>query len=464
MSYAAFRTAQASRTPMIYVGANDGFLHGFRAADGEEKLAYMPSAVYSEISKLTGQSYAHRFYVDASPNVDDAKIGGSWRTVLVSGLGAGGRGVFALDVTNPGLFASEANADNISLWEFNSSNDADLGNTYGIPAIVKLNDGNWGAIFGNGYNATGSGKSGIFVVNLATGAVIRKIMTGVGSGPNPNGIGAITAADLDGNGSADVVYGGDLTGRLWKFDLSDPLSANWGVAFSGSPLFHAVSGGNNQAITSAPEISLHPISGVIVTFGTGRYIATDDPTTTQTQSIYGVRDNGSGDLDRGDLVQQTVTSIFTSSGTQFRTMSNNAINWSSKDGWYLDLPDAGERVAVDPVLRAGRAVFTTLVPSSNPCSAGGTGWLMEVNYSTGGQLTDKPFDTNKDGVVDGSDQSAAGEALSAISSSPAVQSGYGTSASPLENKYLNQSSGNIARVLESGSRLANRRMSWRQQQ
>jgi type IV pilus assembly protein PilY1 len=462
-SYRLYRLSPAmqGRTPVIYVGGNDGFLHGFRASDGRELLAYAPSAVYGNLTKLTGQGYAHRYYVDGSPNVADAKIGAgnTWRTMLVSALGAGGRGVFALDVTDPGTF-SEANAAQIVKWEFDSTADSDLGYTFGRPAIVKLANGSWGAIFGNGYNNTGSGQSGIFIVDLSTGAVLSKLMTGVGSAATPNGIGSVVAIDSDGDDAADTVYAGDLRGRLWKFDISDPNPANWNVAYGGSPLFRARSGGLNQPITTAPEITVNPMGGYMLYFATGQYVDVNDPSTTNQQTLYGVWDKGDSNLQQSDLVQQSVTGVVALGGTNYRTVTNNAIDWSSEHGWYMDLPTSGERVAVDPILRDGRIVFTTLIPDSSPCTAGGTGWLMELDFKNGGQLPTAPFDTNNDGTVDSSDARIAGAQLSVISSSPVAQSGYGTETNPLENKYLNQSSGNVAKVLESSSLFGNRRTSW----
>jgi type IV pilus assembly protein PilY1 len=453
--------AMQSRTPVIYVGGNDGFLHAFRASDGRELLAYAPATVYANLPKLTGQGYAHRYYVDGSPNVADAKIGAgnTWRTMLVSALGAGGQGVFALDVTDPSTF-SEANAASIVKWEFNSTNDADLGYTFGRPAIVKLANGSWGAIFGNGYNNAGSGQSGIFIVDLSNGTVISKLMTGVGSAATPNGIGSVVAIDSDGDDAADTVYAGDLRGRLWKFDISDPNPANWNVAYGGTPLFHARIGAVNQPITTAPEITVNPMGGYMLYFATGQYVDVNDPSTTAQQSLYGVWDKGDSNLDRSALVQQSVTGVVALGGNNYRTVTNNAIDWSSEHGWYMDLPTSGERVAVDPILRDGRIVFTTLIPDSSPCTAGGTGWLMELDFKTGGQLPSAPFDTNNDGNVDSSDARIAGAQLSVISSSPVAQSGYGTEANPLENKYLNQSSGNVAKVLESSSLFGNRRTSW----
>ena len=470
VSYQAFRNSATviNRPAMIYVGANDGALHGFDAATGAERLAYVPSGVYDNLSKLTAQGYTHRYFVDASPVVDDAKIGAgsTWRTILASGLGAGGRAIFALDITDPTSFL-EGNADAISLWEFTSATDADLGLTMGAPVVAKLNDGTWAVISGNGVNNTGSGKSGIFILNAATGALKRKLLTSVGSAASPNGIIAITAVDLDSNGTVDAVYGGDLYGRMWKFDLSSSASASWNVAYTGNPLFRARVSGDDQPITTVPEVTRHPTQpGVLVMFGTGMYLQLSDITSTNTQSIYGLWDNGTTVSDRSDLVEQTVTSVFAQAGSQFRTMSDNPLDWSSDRGWYLDLPTAGERVITDPVVRNARLIASSMIPATGLCEAGGTGWLMELNYKTGGRIATPVLDTNGDGVINGSDSIAGGQRLTAISSSPAILGGFGDASNPnsLENKYLNQSTGSIQRVLETGNPLSSRRMSWRQLQ
>jgi type IV pilus assembly protein PilY1 len=338
------------------------------------------------------------------------------------------------------------------MWEYSN---ADLGYTYDTPTIVKLNNGQWGAIFGNGYNNSGTGQSGIFIVNIQTGTLIAKILTGVGSAATPNGIGAARVVDIDGNGTADVVYGGDLTGRMWKFDLTDSNASNWVVAFSGSPLFLA-----GQPITSAPEVTPHPLGGYMVVFGTGQYLATGDPATTATQSLYGVRDYANNSIDRTSLVQQTITSVVTLGTNNYRTVSANAVNWATKNGWYLDLPTSGERLVVDPVLRFGRAVFVTLIPNPDPCSSGGSSWLMEIDYQTGGQPTVRTLDTNGDNTVDVSDTLVGGvQVTGGIASSVTVRSLVNN----LETKFMNLSSGTILRQLEAGGTLANRRMSWRQE-
>jgi type IV pilus assembly protein PilY1 len=468
-TYMAFKNAYATRPEMIYVGANDGMLHGFLATTGAEKLGFIPSSVYSRLSGLTAQGFSHKYMVDGSPVVGDIKFSGGWRSILVGGLAAGGRGLFALDVTDPANF-SEANASNIVLWEFTSADDADLGLTYAQASIMKLNNASPGVVVGNGYNNTGTGHAILFVINAETGAVIRKIDTGSGSVGTPNGLSTPAVIDLDGNGTADYAYAGDLRGNIWKFDLTSNGAGSWDVAYGGSPLYTARdAGGTRQPITSTVEVTRHPTSGVMVLFGTGRYIQAADVPDTSTQSLYGIHDDGatvSGG--RTDLIQQAVTETHATGGFTYRAVTTNAVDYTTKSGWYMDLPDPGERVVVDPILRSGRFIVPTTVPSSSPCAVGGYSWLMEVDYLSGGRLNKAVFDVNQDGVVNDLDivaftpsQHAAGVRLDAISSSPSVVRGFGGDGS-LENKYLNESTGAIARVLESGEPLANRRTSWRQ--
>ena len=438
--YSTFRNLYKSRAAMVYVGANDGMLHGFDATTikttsptgvttytdgpnaGNEVLAYVPSLVYPNLTQLTSTSYSHRYFVNGSPTVLDGFYGGAWHTVLVSGLAGGGQGFFALDVTDPSIF-TEANADKLGRWEFTDSNDADLGFSFSQPSIVKLNNGIWAAIFGNGYNNTAAdgkvsttGNAVLYIVNLETGALIKKIDTKYGSTTTPNGLATPTAVDTDGNDTADTVYAGDLAGNLWKFDISASNPTSWGSAFmSGStpnPLFVAQDGAspsNRQPITAAPDIIMHPLGsayGYMVVFGTGKYLETGDPATTSSQTFYGIQDKGVVVAGRTTLVQQTVTSTVVVKSKTYRTLSNNAVSWtggSAKKGWYLDLPISGERAISESTTDNGRVLFTTVVPSPNPCSAGGTGLLMELDLATGGALSLPTFDVNGDGVIDSKD-------------------------------------------------------------
>lgn len=474
--YSSFRTSYLSRSPMIYVGANDGMLHGFDAGTGNEKLAYVPSQMYAKLTQLTSPTYAHNYFVDGSPTVLDGFYDSAWHTVLVSGLAGGGQGYFALDVTDPTAF-SEANAATLARWEFTDTQDADLGYSFSQPSIVKLNNGKWAAIFGNGYNNTDAdghvsttGHAVLFIVDLETGALIKKIDTGYGTTTTPNGLATPTVIDQDGNSTADVVYAGDLAGNLWKFDISAASPASWGVAYASggnpAPLFVATDGsGNRQPITSAPDVVGHPLNvvsppntpyGWMVMFGTGKYLETTDPANTAAQTFYGIQDNGVT-VAKSALVQQTVTSTVTASGQTFRTLSTNAVNWAggTVHGWYLNLPTSGERVASESSTDSKRVIFTTIIPSTAACSTGGTGWLMELDLLTGGALSGPNLDVNGDGVIDTNDYVGSpgnypsGVMQAAIPSAVRLQTNAGTGGGQTDSllKRLSLSNKTISTVM-----------------
>ncbi len=497
-SYNAFRIAQASRTPMLYVGSNDGMLHAFDAATGEEKLAYVPSKVYPNLSKLTSTAYTHRYFVDGSPTAVDAFYSGAWRTMLVSSLGAGGQGLFALDVTNPSTF-SEANASSIVKWEFS---DPDLGYVVGQPSIVKLNTGEWAAVFSNGYNnseadgsASTTGFASLFIVNIATGALIKQISTKAGSVGTPNALATPTLIDIDGDGDVDYAYAGDLLGNMWKFDLCDAggsgCSSNtngWGVAFgttaSPQPLFVAMDASSNrQPITSAVEVSRHfSGDGFQLYFGTGKYLESSDIATTNTQTFYSLWDKDvspSTISGRSVLQAQTITTNTTVSGKEYRTSSSNTVDWAppvnasgTKRGWYMDLPASGERVVSEPALYDNRVLFTTLIPDSAVCGSGGTGWLMELDAKTGAALIGPTFDVDGDGDVDTDDNLgtanayASGVKKSSIPSAVRLQknpggAGGGTLLKPISLSKKN-AAGTSLDVDLNAMTSTQRRSSWRQ--
>lgn len=454
--YAVFRQSKQTRQPMIYVGANDGMLHGFNAVNGQELLAYIPSRFYNanpstNLSLLTSPSYAHRNFVDGSPNSADVYYGGAWHTALVSGMGVGGRGVFGLDVTDPAAF-SEANAASLVNFEFSDADDPDVGYISGQPSIVKLNDGTWAAVFGNGYNSTGNGNATLFIVNIKTGALIKKISTGVGSTGTPNALANPIAIDIDGNGTADTVYAGDLQGNMWKFDISGSARSAWALAYK---VYAA-----GQPITTTPEVGKHPNGGYLVYFGTGKYIESTDIASTTPNAVYGIWDNGAAVT--GSLLQQTVSGTTLLSGQNYRSVSQNPINWSTSKGWFINLPTSGERFVTDPTLHNGRIIFTSMIPSTASCSYGGSSWLMELNYLDGSMLRSPPFDTNGNGTINASDTLVGGRAIATIGSAPAIQPGLGTKQNPMEAKYINESSGTVTKVAESADPRVSRRVSWRQ--
>ena len=477
--YLAFRTTYLNRKPVIYVGANDGMLHGFDASvdiddksitDGEEVIAYVPGKVYKNLSKLTEQEYSHQYYVDGSPMVADAYVNG-WKTILVGGLNAGGQGFYALNVTDPTKF-DESKANELVLWEFTDEDDPDLGYTFNQPTrfsdqipdaiqIRKMANGRWAVIVGNGYNNTEGDDSGactdndeatpctysttghavLYILFLeggtdgkwTAGTDFIKIDTGVGSLAAPNGLATPNPVDYDGNDLVDYIYAGDLRGNLWKFDVSNADPSEWKIALNGNALFTAKdAGGNPQPITSSPTVTPHPNGGFMISFGTGKYLEISDiepdpnltPPSFQVQTLYGVWDKPDGEArsiaNRSTLVEQTVIQAVTIGNKNYRITSQEPVTWvddpnttgmdEAKDGWYFDLPSSstsGERTAYNPLLRFGRFIATTLIPSSTPCKFGGDSWVMELDYLTGGRLNSSPFDVNGDTQINDGDLQTA---------------------------------------------------------
>ncbi|MFB4205092.1 Type IV pilus biogenesis factor PilY1 [wastewater metagenome] len=432
--YSEFQNS-TNRDPAVYVGANDGMLHGFDAETGEETMAYVPRALASDSAQqglhfLTDPDYSHRYYVDQSPVVSDAYVntgsGDDWRTLLIGSLRGGGRGLFALDVTSPSIDSSDV------LWEFSSQNDADLGHTFSEPTVARLNNGEWAVIFGNGYNDSGSGTAQLFILFIEKGidgdwknSDYMTIDTGIGSTSDRNGLSTPVVADIDGDSVVDRVYAGDLRGNLWVFDLSDQNDNQWGLAYGSSPLFTAEDpDGNGQPITTQPSLLFNTDVGetadnapnIIVTFGTGQYLVPGDRNTEQAQSYYGIWDAGTGSLERTDLVEQTFADWAPSDR---RVLTRNPVNYSTetdgKKGWYFDLPANGERVVSDTVVRNEIGYFSTLIPNDDPCAGGGESWLMVVDLLNGGRPEEAAIDIDDDDIVDQRDRVTNGDAAYPVS-------------------------------------------------
>lgn len=424
-SYAAFVASKKSRIPMVYAGANDGMLHGFRADignnnSGKEIFAYIPAGVYSKLSRLTDPAYNHTYYVDGSPIIGDAYWGNSWRTVLVGSLGAGGKSVFALDITHPEDFTTSH-----VLWEFSDEN---LGLTMGQPQIARMNNGEWAVIFANGYNS-GSGnndKAYLYVVKLSNGELLKRIAVSSITG---NGLSTPKLFDSDMNGTVDGAYAGDLKGNLWRFDFSDTSKDSWGIANNDKPIFTAVDPDKNpQPITTQPELMTHSLKGLLVFFGTGIYMSSSDVDNKNIQSFYGIWDNHEDQdiIKRSQLQQQTIDHETLEFSSNVRDTSAHAVNWETQRGWYMDLipPEngapVGERVIFHPLIRYDRVIFITAIPSTNPCSAGGDSWLMELDYTTGARTTASAFDLNGDFKFNTFDLLTSGHAAGGIKTSSGI--------------------------------------------
>ncbi|MEX6501655.1 pilus assembly protein [Pseudomonas zhanjiangensis] len=419
-TYAQFVAAKAAKAPALFVGANDGFLHAFNANSGDELFAYMPNAALPAVKNLAKTDYSHRYFVDGKLHVRDAILGGAWKTVLLGSLGAGGKSVFALDVTDAGSGGFGASK---VLWEV--KDDADLGYSFGEPLVGRMKDGSWAAIFANGYGSSND-DSVLFIVNLATGA-INKVRAGTATGglSSPS---FVYAVDGSGNLYVKDIYAGDLSGNLWKFNLNgsgsgvDDFEVGFKSAGKPQPLYVAKdSAGTRQPITVKPEIAYHPtghVNGVMVYFGTGRMYTSGDASDKSGQTFYGIWDKpssgGATSAFSGRSLLEGRTILF--EGKAFdrgvrvldTPTSAGGIDWASKRGWYLDLRSPkngaeGERVIIGPRILLNRLVFETAIPSADPCLAGGTGWTMVVDLATGGRLSTVLFDMNKDGKFDEAD-------------------------------------------------------------
>jgi type IV pilus assembly protein PilY1 len=328
-----------------------------------------------------------------------------WKTILVGGLNGGGRGYYALDITVP--------TAPVLLWEFTPTQDKDLGYSYGQPVITRKSDGTWVVVVSSGYdNGTtgalipcvtapscpsvvnspaGSGIGYLYVLNAQTGAIISKISTGVGTAATPSGLAKIAGYNAEPLGnSVSYVYGGDLLGNVWRFDINNTATATigTGTVLKFATLFSDTAGTLPQPVTTTPILG--NINGRRIVFiGTGKYLEIGDLTTTQKQTQYAIEDFDATTTlvnPRTTLVNQTLTN--TTSGT--RLSSGNTVNFFTGRGWYVDLPDSGERVNIDAKLIQGTLLVPSIVPSNTVCAPGGYGWLNFFDYSTGGSVTPIP--------------------------------------------------------------------------
>ncbi|WP_454831865.1 pilus assembly protein [Pseudoxanthomonas wuyuanensis] len=406
-NYDAYLATKKSRKPMVYAAANDGMLHAFDGDTGVEQFAYIPSTALGHMGNLlfpyksedkNDQVFQHRYYVDGPITVSDAYWGGSWKTALVGTAGAGGRSVFALNVSIPGSFGS----GNV-LWELSDQVNVatvrdNIGHVLGKPIVVPIKVGStvsWKAIFGNGYGSA-NGRAALFVVDMATGAAT--VVTGIENDallPSKNGLGNIvvldryvgSTVDKGSDGYADTVYGADQNGAIWKFDLRSATPAN-----QTTPFFIAEdAAGGRQAITGGMTAARAPGAGVMLYFGTGSFSFVEDNIDKTMQTLYGIidRENGSTIAGRDDLHQQRVVSD--ADGDRIITTS---LSTPGKLGWYLDLgvsgqsgnPVAtGERSVGNPVIQNGVVFFPTYEPTTAVgCTTGGANRLYGLSAFNGG--------------------------------------------------------------------------------
>lgn len=437
--YAAFKTSHADRDEMIYVGANDGMLHAFYAdtsgsptsKGGKELWAYIPGFLLlgpdgnpekSGLWALSKNDFVHRNYVDATPivrDIDFAQTHGEisvaaegstatdWRTVLVGGLGKGGRGFYAIDITDPDDMTGESAVAAKVLWEFT---DADMGYSYGRPLVTKTRKWGWVVMLTGGYNnveatigvdgTDNRGKGVLYILDAKTGALLQKILTTEGTATNPAGFAQVTGYTLSyADYTTEQVYGGDLLGNIWRFDVSDS-ALNVPTPVKLATLKDA--SGNVQPITTAPQVEYgagDPQFRRWVFVGTGRQLdATDSPSSAQ-QTFYALRDGtrstpyASADLPTG-VTFPVARGDMTELG--YDDLIKGGVNVASgKMGWFIDLTgrdDAGdsdsasERVVINPVANDGVISWVGSIPSTDPCTPTGTARVYAVKYATGASV------------------------------------------------------------------------------
>ncbi len=442
--YASYKVAYTKTTPrtkVVFQAANDGMLHAFRAADtavgkgdgGAELWAYVPGLLFdsrlifypntSTLANLSFRSgFTHLYMVDGNPATGDVDFGNTqganpttadWRALLVGGLNKGGRGYYALDVTVPDKATAasvtaltEAELQNKVLWEFpNTStsvaNKANIGYSYGKPYITKTKAAGWVALVTSGYNngtnpgdSGGDGKGHLFVLNAKTGALLKDIPTTAGIPGTPSGLGQIVGYSDNAyqDNTVKFVYGGDLQGNVWRFDLTGTTTTSWKVDLL-AQLVDA--SGTPQPVTTTPALALSNGKRMVLV-GTGQYLGDADITTTQTQSMYGLIDEYDATTPavpatisplRSNLNQQRLVAGATATSPRTISLFSSA---ASAKGWYVDLNlTTGERVVTDPAVAINTLVFTTNIPSSaDPCKPGGSSWFYSLDFATGKQVTD----------------------------------------------------------------------------
>ncbi|MES2091442.1 MAG: PilC/PilY family type IV pilus protein [Pseudomonadota bacterium] len=471
--YASFLTAKENRTAVVFLGSNGGFLHGFRdtlntpATDGTEIYGYAPRGVLGNLNKLSLQSYGlvggdneHQFLVDGPVIESDVYITKgtttSWRNVLVGALGAGGKGLYALDVTSlDDTQASTGLGVNSILWDATlppgTGASADVGRILSAPVVGPLLGGGWVALAGNGYESD-NGRAALLAYDMATGSVTSTPTSLTESG---NGLGGLTVLR---NANQEIVgaYAGDLKGNLWRFERkSTATGTTWVVGYGGTPVFTATIGTQIQPITAAPAVIPHPAGGNMIVFGTGKLLENDDKTNlSDVQSVYGIWDKKPITSDSGTsptetsiptardqwLVQQTITQVPAPAGSKSEIKSVFTISSNpqtvAKRGWYLvltNLSPAGQRVIypVQRILDSKYVLISSIAPSATAAeceTATSSGINIILPGLSGAQRSAPTIDINGDGVINALDGNYAGFGTRA-DGSDSVQ-GHDPSSSP----------------------------------
>ena len=401
--YSTFATTYRSRAKILWAAAGDAMLHAFNATTGAPIMSYVPETLVPRLNEVATTSTDIKAYVDGSPFTADVDLNAgvtttpSWKTLVFGSLGRGGRGIYALDGTDVATLAdaeSGSNPASIFRWQFTANDDADLGHVLSDIAVepgtgqaapvVKLQDGRFAMVIGNGYGSR-DGKAVLYVLPVqgpdSTGSWsgrYYKIVLDNGTG---NGLSTPTPMDTDNDGRADTVYAGDLKGNLWKVDISSTTPSSWASAYlatsTPTPLYVALAsdGTTRLPITGAPQFSFPDFGGVMVSFATGLSVLSSDfPRTSVAQRVFGIWDRpafatAGRALPRGTTTLAARTLTRTTSGDVVATSTptidyTNAVATTAQDGWYFQLPGSSEMVLSNVEYRAKNIYFTSVRPNS----------------------------------------------------------------------------------------------------
>jgi type IV pilus assembly protein PilY1 len=401
------------RPTMVYAGSNDGMLHAFNGTTGVEQFAYVPSFLFlgpnntpqvDGLAQLGNPGYVHHNYVDATPaafdvdmsrtvgftgTVDYTTIGSTpWRTILVGGLGKGGKGYYALDITDPrnATMGTEAAVASKVLWEFS---DPTMGYSYGVPVVVKTAKYGWVVILTSGYdNPDMFGY--LYIVNPRTGLLLEPPIKTPSQAIGMTQASAFVKDFSD--ETADSVYVGDLQGQMWRFNLTGTTGTYPAPVLLATAT--ASSGGAPQPITTAPLIEIHPVTRKrYVLFGTGELLSVIDVPSTQEQSFYAIIDGTAAAFNAftATIVRSNLTSITSAAAGQTTNGTPNVLGPTSS-GWVTDLgrdipappgSGIGWRVVLNPQAFNGIVTFaTSLTTATNPCSPQGSSRVYAIDYAT----------------------------------------------------------------------------------
>ncbi|QAZ39177.1 pilus assembly protein [Methylibium sp. Pch-M] len=408
--YSTFRTTYAGRPTVVYVGANDGMMHALDGAltgtnAGREIFAYVPAATFNGpnatpgvdgLASLGRSPLLHHYLVNATPTVQDIDLGKTWngsgvgtatnwRSVLIGGLGKGGRSYYALDVTDPNSITNETTAAAKVLWEFTAPQ---MGYTFGDPVIVKTRKYGWTVILPSGYN-TPDGQGYLFFVNPATGALLETVATGVGSVANDAGLAHANAYVIDfTDGYADAVYAGDLLGNLWRFDVTG-TTGTYPAPIVLATLSHPTDGA--QPVTSRPMMEVHPRTKQrMVLVGTGRLLADTDIASTQAQTFYAIADGNAVSFNTTTMLPAGVSFPITRNVLVANTdlLTGYTADATKPMGWFVDLGKNADnnvawRLVSDPATFFGTVAFAPTLPNGDVCSPSGSSRIYGTDFSTG---------------------------------------------------------------------------------